>query len=244
MKTNEPIRASFRQAFGATIEASLPGQADTQAGRSSSHAAEGPILSQGVAAWLRHAGARAEYLEGGFDAWVEAKGLLVSPSHLPTRDDQGRTVWVTRTRPKIDRIACPWLIRRFVDPAAAFLFVAPSEVVSVAEQFGAAPFDVEGVFWSHRRGVLHVRRHAGRIWSALWRSRSAGRGHPSGGYRPARSGRKPLAFLPLQLAFHACFAATWRSWTRRASLYDAFYRWARDATGETHTWPTPSGGRA
>ena len=52
-------------------------------------------------------------------------------SKLPPRDAQGRTVWVTRARPKIDRIACPWLIRRFVDPNAVFLFVAPSEVLAV-----------------------------------------------------------------------------------------------------------------
>ena len=69
---------------------------------------------------------------------------------LPPRDAQGRTVWVTRARPKIDRIACPWLIRRFVDPDAVFLFVAPSEVVAVGERFDAAPFDIENVFWSHR----------------------------------------------------------------------------------------------
>jgi hypothetical protein len=69
---------------------------------------------------------------------------------LPPRDPQGRTVWVTRERPKIDRIACPWLIRRFVDPSAVFLFVAPGEVLGVAERFGAAPFDIEGVYWSHR----------------------------------------------------------------------------------------------
>jgi hypothetical protein len=48
---------------------------------------------------------------------------------------------VTSARPKIDRIACPWLIRRFVDPNAVFLFVAPSEVVAVGERFSAAPFD-------------------------------------------------------------------------------------------------------
>src|SRR6202044_3742213 len=100
---------------------------------------QGRKLSQGVAAWLRHAGARAEYLEGGFAAWTEAKGMLVQPSHIPPRDTEGRTVWVTRTRPKIDRIACPWLIRRFVDPGAVFLFVAPSEVAAVATEFGATP---------------------------------------------------------------------------------------------------------
>jgi hypothetical protein len=57
---------------------------------------------------------------------------------------------VTRSRPKIDRIACPWLVRRFVDRKAIFLFVIASEVMGVAERFNATPFDIEGVFWSHR----------------------------------------------------------------------------------------------
>jgi hypothetical protein len=57
---------------------------------------------------------------------------------------------VTRERPKVDRIACPWFIRRFVDPTALFMFVAPSEIAAVAAAFGATPVDVEGVFWSHR----------------------------------------------------------------------------------------------
>src|SRR6201987_1008367 len=110
----------------------------------------GQKLSQGVAAWLRHAGARAENLEGGFEAWIESKGLLVRPDHVPEPDKQGRTVWVTRARPKIDRVACPWLIRRFVDPSAVFLFVAPVEVADVADRFRATPFDIDDVFWSHR----------------------------------------------------------------------------------------------
>ena len=57
---------------------------------------------------------------------------------------------MTRSRPKVDRIACPWLIRRFIDPNAVFLFVLPTEVTAVAERFNATPFDIEGVFWSHR----------------------------------------------------------------------------------------------
>ena len=89
-------------------------------------------------------------LEGGFEAWRQARLPLVPFAKLPPADAQGRTVWVTRARPKIDRIACPWLIRRFVDPHAMFLFVAPSDVVAVAERFGGAPFDIEDVFWSHR----------------------------------------------------------------------------------------------
>jgi len=110
----------------------------------------GAQLSQGVAAWLRHEGISAETLEGGFAAWSGARQPLVRTEKLPRRDAQGRTVWVTRARPKIDRIACPWLIRRFVDPNAVFLFVSASEVPGVAERFSATPFDIEGVFWSHR----------------------------------------------------------------------------------------------
>jgi rhodanese-related sulfurtransferase len=110
----------------------------------------GQKLSEGTAAWLRHAGASAETLDGGFEAWKAAKLPTVPVSKMPSPNAQGRTVWVTRSRPKIDRIACPWLIRRFVDPNAVFLFVAPSEVEAVGERYGAVPFDIENVFWSHR----------------------------------------------------------------------------------------------
>ena len=77
-------------------------------------------------------------------AWTKAGLPLVNAKKMPPHDKEGRTVWVTRARPKIDRIACPWLIRRFVDPSAIFLFVGPPEVQGVAERFGAAPFDIEG----------------------------------------------------------------------------------------------------
>jgi rhodanese-related sulfurtransferase len=110
----------------------------------------GQSLSQGVAAWLRQAGAHAEHLDGGFETWAKGGHLLVRPDHVPPPDERGRTIWVTRVRPKIDRIACPWLIRRFVDPAAVFLFVTPAAVTEIAERFRATPFDIEGVFWSHR----------------------------------------------------------------------------------------------
>jgi rhodanese-related sulfurtransferase len=111
---------------------------------------DGAAFSRGVAAWLRHSGIAAEVLEGGVKGWRRADLLLVTAAKLPPLDRHGRMVWVTRSRPKIDRIACPWLIRRFVDPRAVFLFVAPSEVAGVAWDFGAAPFDVEDAFWSHR----------------------------------------------------------------------------------------------
>jgi len=58
--------------------------------------------------------------------------------------------WVTRARPKVDRVACPWLIRRFVDPAAEFLYVPPDAVGEVARREGAIPFDVPGAELGHQ----------------------------------------------------------------------------------------------
>jgi hypothetical protein len=58
--------------------------------------------------------------------------------------------WVTRERPKVDRVACPWLIKRFVDPAAEFLYVPPDRVLDVAKREGAIPFDVANVELGHK----------------------------------------------------------------------------------------------
>jgi rhodanese-related sulfurtransferase len=202
-------------------------------------------LSQGVAAWLRHAGAKAAFLEGGFEAWKEANGLLVRPNEGPPRDSEGRTVWVTRTRPKIDRIACPWLIRRFVDPGAVFLFVASSEVGAAAERFGATPFDVEGLFWSHRGETCTfdvMLEEFGLQSNALSRLASIVRG--------ADTDRLDLApqaagLLAASLGLSRMYRDDLAQLDAAMDLYDAFYRWARDAVGEMHTWPTPSpAGRA
>ena len=107
-------------------------------------------ISQGAAAYARCAGSGATTLEGGFVAWHDAGLPLVPADATGPRDAQGRSHWVTRARPKVDRIACPWLIRRFIDRDAVFLFVQASEVMAVAEKFGATPFDVDGAHWNHR----------------------------------------------------------------------------------------------
>ena len=85
----------------------------------------GGDVSQGTAAWLRQAGIDAQTLEGGFAAWRQADQPLLYIDRLPARDPTGRTTWVTRARPKIIRIACPWLIRRFIDPTAPFSLRRP-----------------------------------------------------------------------------------------------------------------------
>ena len=111
---------------------------------------KGLKISQGTAALLRENGVRAEFLEGGQFAWRDAKFPMVTASNIPRDANENQTLWVTRHLPKIDRIACPWLIRRFVDPKAKLLFVEPSQVMNVAERFNATPFDIEGVKFSHR----------------------------------------------------------------------------------------------
>jgi rhodanese-related sulfurtransferase len=111
---------------------------------------DGGLLSRGAAAWLRDEGAHAEVLTGGFNAWKEANQPLVRTECIPARDERGSTVWVTRQRPKIVRVACPWLIRRFVDPSARFLFVASPDVPAIAERFRAEPFDTGHGFWNDR----------------------------------------------------------------------------------------------
>jgi rhodanese-related sulfurtransferase len=196
-------------------------------------------LSQGAAAWLRHEGVRAETLDGGFVAWQEGAFPTVDVAKLPPRDAQGRTVWVTRARPKIDRIACPWLIRRFIDPSAVFLFVAPSEVKAVAERFAAMPFDIEDVFWSHRGELCTFDtmldefdlpdpplRHLATI------------------VRGADTARMDLApeaagLLAVSLGFSRMYRDDLAQLEAAMAIYDGLYRWCRDAADETHNWPSP-----
>jgi rhodanese-related sulfurtransferase len=198
----------------------------------------GQKLSHGVAAWLRHLGRDANVLDGGFEAWAAASLPLVSAAQIPKRDEKGRTQWVTRSRPKIDRIACPWLIRRFIDPSAVFLFVAPSEVKGVAERFGATPFDIEDTFWSHRGDTCTfdtMIEEWGLATEPLKRLAEIVRGADT-----ARLDLAPEApgLLAASLGLSRMYADDLEQLAAGMTLYDAFYRWCRDATEETHNWPT------
>ena len=109
----------------------------------------GHELSQMIAAELRGEGVEASILAGGYAAWTEAGLPVVAKSALTRFVAQRPSLWVTRRRPKIDRIACPWLIRRFIDTDARILFVDPPEVPAVARETGAIPFDIDGIEISH-----------------------------------------------------------------------------------------------
>lgn len=199
---------------------------------------DGKALSQGAAAKLRAMCVPAETLEGGKAAWIAAGEPTVATGKIPDALNGTRSVWVTRHRPKIDRIACPWLIRRFVDPRAEFLFVPPADVLSVADQFGAQPFDIEDVFWSHRGPLctFDVMLEEFTLQPvALMRVADIVRG--------ADTNRHDLApqaagLLALSLGLSRMFRDDIEQLESGMLLYDALYRWARDAVDEGHDWPS------
>ncbi len=192
----------------------------------------GRKLSEGAAALLRAQGMAAEVLEGGHLAWAEA-GLPLVPQAALT----GTDLWVTRHRPKIDRIACPWLIRRFINPAAKFLFVAPSEVPAVASLFNATPFDIEGIPFSHRED--------GCTFDAM--IADFGLAHPALTrlalvVRAADTDRHDLSpqaagLLAISVGLSRMYRDDLEQVEAGMSLYDALYRWARDGFDEGHDWP-------
>jgi rhodanese-related sulfurtransferase len=197
----------------------------------------GGSRSSGVAAYLRSEGVHAEILEGGFEAWCAAGLPLIDASKLPRANEDERTVWVTRARPKVDRIACPWLIRRFVDPMAMFLFVPAANVAEVADQLGATPFDIEGVFWSHRGELctfdVMVEELGLGVFDGLTRLAAIVRGadtaHPE--IAPQAAG-----LLAASLGLSRMHGDDLAQLEDGMILYDAFYRWCRDAVDETHDW--------
>ena len=195
----------------------------------------GRKLSEGAAALLRTGGIAAEVLEGGWLAAVAA-GLPAIPAHrLPA--DGVASLWVTRARPKIDRIACPWLIRRFIDPGAQFLFVTASEVAAVGDRFGATPFDIEGVTLSHRGDNCSFDAFIddyGLHSDALDRLALVVRG--------ADTDRHDLApqaagLLAVSVGLSRQFKDDLAQLDAGMVIYDALYRWARDGFDEGHDWP-------
>lgn len=208
---------------------------------------DGGAAAISAAAILRSDGIAAEVLEGGFAAWLAAGLPVLSLARLPRRHDDGRTWWVTRARPKVDRIACPWLIRRFVDPDARFLFVAPGEVLTVAARQQAEPFDIDDpqVFWSHRddRCTFDVMIEAfGLATHAPLRRLAAI-------VRGADTDRLDLApeaagLLAISLGLSRIHADDHAQLDAGMAVYDALYRWCRDAQGERHDWSSHQPARA
>ena len=199
---------------------------------------KGKKLSHGAAAVLRANGIAAEVLAGGNIAWRDAGLPLIPVASLPSPHQS--SLWVTRHRPKIDRIACPWLIRRFVDPKAQFLFVPPAEVTSVAEKFDATPFDIEDTFWSHRGPLCSFDVMVEEFCltpPALTRLALI--------IRAADTNRPDLApqaagLLALSVGLSRQYKNDMEQLEAAMPMYDALYRWARDGYDEKHDWPAVS----
>ncbi|MEM1234965.1 MAG: chromate resistance protein ChrB domain-containing protein [Pseudomonadota bacterium] len=215
--------------------ADLPGLVARLSGRPSLIVCQkGKKLSQGVAAWLRSEGLRSEYLSGGMVGWRATPAAPVIYRDAIPATTNGTTLWVTRHRPKIDRIACPWLIRRFVDPGARFLYVAPDEVLAVAERLGGTAFDVQGAPFAHRDGCSFdtLLDHFGLELPALQTMadvvRAADLGRPTD--HPAAPG-----LLALSIGLSRMYREDQEQLTAALPFYDALYSWARDGQDETHS---------
>ncbi len=145
--------------------------------------------------------------------------------------------WITRERPKIDRIACPWLIVRFIDQAPEFLFVPSDEVLSTAAETGAIPYDIPDVELSHDGALCSFDaflRKYGLEDPALHQVaviiRGADTGHPE--LTPQSAG-----LLAISLGLSHNFADDHEMLRHGLVMYDALYSWARVLQGETHGWP-------
>lgn len=201
---------------------------------------KGKKLSQGVAAYLRSEGVAAEYLQGGLYGWCDAGLPLIPAASLPAPRN-GSSLWVTKQRPKIDRIACPWLIRRFVDPKARFLFVAPNEVADVAEKFGATPFDGPTDFWGHRGETCTFD-----TMLEEFKLQTGSLLHLANVVRAADTSRHDQApeaagLLAISVGLSKAYKDDLAQLETGMTLYDALYRWARDGRQEVHDTPLMQG---
>lgn len=199
---------------------------------------KGLKISEGAAAILRCCGISAEVVSGGQFAWRDARLPLVPVSIFPELHGRDHTLWVTRLRPKIDRIACPWLIRRFVDPSAQFLFVSSSQVKNVADRFNATAFDIEDVFWSHRGDRCTfdtMLKEFALETEALLRLADIVRAADTD---RLASCPEAAGLLAASLGLSRMYSDDLTQLDAGMALYDMFYRWSRDATDEGHTWPS------
>jgi rhodanese-related sulfurtransferase len=188
----------------------------------------GHEVSQDVAKAL---GAR--YLEGGIEGWRETAGdLAEKPKNASSR-------WVTRERPKIDRIACPWLIRRFIDPEAEFLYVPTPDVKRVAQERTAIPYDIPDVDFSHDGELcsfdafLERFRLQDRALAELARI-----------VRGADTNRLQLApqaagLAAISLGLSRLYGNDHEMLEHGMVMYDALYAWCKEGKDEVHTW-TPA----
>ena len=146
--------------------------------------------------------------------------------------------WITRERPKIDRIACPWLITRFIDKEPEFLFVPSTEVLRISQETGATPYDIPGVEMTHVGELCSfdtfLKKYDLLNNAALQQLAVIVRG--------ADTGRPDLApqasgLLAVSLGLSHIFQDDHELLKHGLVMYDALYAWCMTCQGETHGWP-------
>jgi hypothetical protein len=145
--------------------------------------------------------------------------------------------WITRERPKIDRVACPWLIARFIDEAPEFLYVPASEVMIQAQRSGAVPYDIPGVEFSHVGKLCSFDAFLTRYSHAdpaLQQLAAIVRGADTSRLEltPQSAG-----LYALSLGLSHCFSDDHEMLKHGMVMYDALYAWCRACQAETHHWP-------
>jgi len=145
--------------------------------------------------------------------------------------------WVTRERPKIDRIACPWLVARFIDPEAEFLYAPPAQVLAVAQTTGAIPYDIPGVEMSHVG-----ERCSFDAFLAKYRLDDPALHQLATIVRGADTSRLELTpqsagLYAVSLGLSQIYADDHQMLRHGMVLYDALYAWCRSCQHETHAWP-------
>lgn len=185
---------------------------------------KGHEVGRDAAAALRERGLDARMLAGGLAAWRTGGGRVV-PYAEPTR-------WVTRERPKIDRVACPWLVRRFIDPAAEFFYVPAADVRAFAAANGATPYDVADVPYGHdgeRCSFDAFIRLHDLADEALDRLATIVRGADTGAMTLAA---QSSGLLAVSQGLSALFADDHAMLRAGMLMYDALYLWCRAQAGQ------------
>jgi hypothetical protein len=144
--------------------------------------------------------------------------------------------WITRERPKIDRIACPWLILRFIDPEAEILYVPTPVVKTEAERMGATPFDVPGVALTHEGEKCSFD-----AFLKAYDLQESALHHLALIVRAADTDRLDLSpqapgLLAITLGLGANIPDDQALLQAGLLVYDALYTWCRSLTGESHGW--------
>ncbi|MCX7173579.1 MAG: chromate resistance protein [Proteobacteria bacterium] len=199
----------------------------------------GQESSQNAARSLLATGIDARYLEGGIEAWKEA-GLptLSKAPECGVPATIGRpSRWISRERPKVDRIACPWLIRRFIDPTAEFLYVPAGQVIAIGTKAEAIPYDVPDVRFSHRGAQGELCSFDAFIADfalndpALRDLARIVRGADTG--KPNLSPQSP-GLVAISLGLSVNYPDDHAMLEQGMVIYDALYSWVKSARAETH----------